>query len=88
MPDPDDTLRRELGWTGPEESHFEPDTRPTRRKPPEPPAIPGRPPVNFVPSKAPESTDDDSGPAQGIPTDPDAERARRTFREAPPAPPA
>ncbi|MEX3770964.1 MinD/ParA family protein, partial [Mycolicibacterium fortuitum] len=78
MPDPDDTLRRELGWTGPEESHFEPDTRPTRRKPPEPPAIPGRPPVNFVPSKAPENADpDDSGPAQGIPTDPDAERARR-----------
>ena len=89
MPDPDDTLRRELGWTGPEESHFEPDTRPTRRKPPEPPSIPGRPPVNFVPSKAPETTDpDDSGPSQGVPTDPDAERARTTFREAPSAPPA
>ncbi|MCV7066892.1 MinD/ParA family protein [Mycolicibacterium farcinogenes] len=87
MPDPDDTLRRELGWTGPEESHFEPDTRPTRRKPPEPPpSIPGRPPVNFVPSKPPETTDpNDSG--QVVPTDPDAERARNTFREAPPAPP-
>ncbi|MUL82866.1 MULTISPECIES: MinD/ParA family protein [unclassified Mycolicibacterium] len=90
MPDPDDTLRRELGWTGPEESHFEPDTRPTRRKPPEPPpSIPGRPPVDFVPSKAPgNSGSDDSGSSQGVPTDPDAERARSTFREAPAAQPA
>ncbi|MGW4098445.1 nucleotide-binding protein [Mycobacterium sp. NPDC004974] len=88
MPDPDDTLRRELGWTGPEESHFEPDTRPTRRKPPEPPSIPGRAPVNFVPSKAAETTEpNESGPSQGVPTDPDAERARSTFREAPPAQP-
>ncbi|MCV7336925.1 MULTISPECIES: MinD/ParA family ATP-binding protein [Mycolicibacterium] len=89
MPDPDDTLRRELGWTGPEESDFEPDTRPTRRKPPAPPSIPGRPPVNFVPSKPPEKTSDpdDPGATQGVPTDPDAERARSTFREAPPAPP-
>ncbi|MGV0810668.1 MinD/ParA family protein [Mycolicibacterium boenickei] len=87
MPDPDDTLRRELGWTGPEESHFEPDTRPTRRKPPEPPpSIPGRPPVNFVPSKASESTAPDAS-GQVVPTDPDAERARSTFRDAPPAPP-
>lgn len=85
MPDPDDTLRRELGWTGPEESHFEPDTRPTRRKPPEPPSIPGRPPVDFVPSKAPSGGEsDDSGP-HGVPADPDAERARSTFREAPAA---
>lgn len=89
MPDPDDTLRRELGWTGPEETHFEPDTRPTHRKPPEPPSIPGRPPVDFVPSKSPGSTDpDESGPPKGVPTDPDAERARNTFREAPPAQPA
>ncbi|KHO25742.1 MinD/ParA family protein [Mycolicibacterium setense] len=89
MPDPDDTLRRELGWTGPEESHFEPDTRPTRRKRPEPPpSIPGRPPVNFVPSKPSENTGpDDSAPSQGAPTDPDAERARNSFRETPPAPP-
>ncbi|OBF44440.1 ATPase [Mycolicibacterium peregrinum] len=89
MPDPDDTLRRELGWTGPEESHFEPDTRPTRRKPPEPPpSIPGRPPVDFVPSKTPAgSGSDDSGTSQVVPVDRDAERARNTFREAPPAPP-
>ncbi|ORB35700.1 hypothetical protein BST41_27485, partial [Mycolicibacterium porcinum] len=51
--------------------------------------MPGRPPVNFVPSKAPDNADpDDSGSPHGVPTDPDAERARSTFREAPPAPPA
>ncbi|MDH6195698.1 MinD-like ATPase involved in chromosome partitioning or flagellar assembly [Mycobacterium frederiksbergense] len=90
MSDADDTLRRELGWTGPAETNFEPDTGPTRtprKPPPEPPSIPGRPPVDFVPSKAPASTDpDDSGPSRGVPADPDAERARTTFRE--PTPPA
>ncbi|OBG81552.1 ATPase [Mycobacterium sp. NS-7484] len=85
MSDPDDTLRRELGWTGPEESHFEPDTRPTRRQPPAPPSIPGRPPVDFTPKPSGNSESDDP---QGVPTDPDAERARSTFREAPAAQPS
>jgi MinD-like ATPase involved in chromosome partitioning or flagellar assembly len=46
--DRDDALRRELGWTGPEESHFEPDTgQPAPPRPAVPP-MPRRPPVDFV----------------------------------------
>jgi MinD-like ATPase involved in chromosome partitioning or flagellar assembly len=46
--DRDDALRRDLGWTGPEESDFEPDTEPPT--PPRPAAtpVPRRPPVDFV----------------------------------------
>lgn len=90
MPDPDDTLRRELGWTGPEETDFEPDTKPTRRKPPEPPpSIPGRPPVDPVQSKAPGGDEpDDATRPHGVPTNPDADRARSALREATPAKPA
>ncbi|MGV9797672.1 nucleotide-binding protein [Mycobacterium sp. NPDC003449] len=81
MTDPDDTLRRELGWTGPEESDFEPDgpTRPTRRAP-EPPSIPGRPPVDPAHPQAANVDAGDSG--HGVPADPDAERARTSFRES------
>ncbi|MGV0743558.1 MinD/ParA family ATP-binding protein [Mycolicibacterium sp. XJ870] len=80
MTDPDDTLRRELGWTGPEESDFEPDTKPTgRRKAPKPPSLPGRPPVELVPPK--NQTSAESEDPRGVPTDPDAERARTSFRE-------
>ncbi|MGE2718048.1 MinD/ParA family ATP-binding protein, partial [Mycolicibacterium litorale] len=43
MTDRDDALRRELGWTGPEEEDFEPDTGPSG--PRVPPPIPPRPPV-------------------------------------------
>lgn len=80
MADPDDTLRKELGWTGPEEDDFEPDTGPTRptRRPPEPPSIPGRPPVSPTPPK-PGNPDTD----ERVPVDPDAERTRTTFREPP-----
>lgn len=48
MSDRDDALRRQLGWTGPEESNYEPasgDPSPT----PAPPPLPTRPPVDFVP---------------------------------------
>lgn len=80
MADPDDTLRKELGWTGPEEDDFEPDTGPTRptRRLPEPPSIPGRPPVSPTPPK-PGNPDTD----ERVPVDPDAERTRTTFREPP-----
>ncbi|TFV54353.1 MinD/ParA family protein [Mycobacterium sp. PS03-16] len=37
MTDRDDALRRELGWTGPEESDFEPDTGPSGPRIPPPP---------------------------------------------------
>ncbi|MGX9788726.1 nucleotide-binding protein [Mycobacterium sp. MMS18-G62] len=60
MTDRDDALRRELGWTGPEESDFEPDTGPAEPPPPPAPPVPRRPPVDFVPSRPPESAD---GPA-------------------------
>jgi MinD-like ATPase involved in chromosome partitioning or flagellar assembly len=52
--DRDDALRRELGWTGPEETAFEPQVpRPEPAAPTEPPA-PSRPPVDFVaPDPAP-----------------------------------
>jgi MinD-like ATPase involved in chromosome partitioning or flagellar assembly len=47
--DRDDALRRELGWTGPEETDYEPPVpRPEPAAPPKPP-VPSRPPVEFVP---------------------------------------
>ena len=48
MTDPDDALRRELGWTGPEESDCEPDTGPAEPAKPAEPPVPRRPPVDFV----------------------------------------
>jgi MinD-like ATPase involved in chromosome partitioning or flagellar assembly len=53
--DRDDALRRELGWTGPEETDYEPDTGPAEPPPPAAPPVPRRPPVDFVPSRPPES---------------------------------
>jgi MinD-like ATPase involved in chromosome partitioning or flagellar assembly len=46
--DRDDALRRELGWTGPEESDYEPATE-IRPKPATEAPVPPRPPVDFVP---------------------------------------
>lgn len=47
MTERDDALRRELGWTGPEETDFEPPTpKPEPATIPDPP--PSRPPVDFV----------------------------------------
>jgi MinD-like ATPase involved in chromosome partitioning or flagellar assembly len=68
--DRDDALRRELGWTGPEETDFEPPVqRPEPPAPPKPP-VPSRPPVDFV---AP-----DPGPR------PSAEEAKDDERATPP----
>ncbi|KUI27944.1 hypothetical protein AU195_08175 [Mycobacterium sp. IS-1496] len=49
MTDRDDALRRELGWTGPEDENFEPDTGPSGRHGP-PPAVPNVPPPADVPT--------------------------------------
>ncbi|BBX33001.1 hypothetical protein MMAG44476_07721 [Mycolicibacterium mageritense DSM 44476 = CIP 104973] len=98
MSDRDDNLRRELGWTESEETDFEPDTGPTRapRRAPEPPPppIPGRPPVDFVPSKSATDTDnhDPDGPEAQPTSFRDGDRGRTTFREPaqhpqPPLPP-
>ncbi|MGH3638086.1 MAG: MinD/ParA family ATP-binding protein [Mycobacterium sp.] len=65
MSDRDDALRKDLGWTGPEESDYEP-------APPEPtftPAatpVPSRPPVDYPPSDPPPEAE----PAPEIPAPP------------------
>ena len=46
MTDRDDALRRNLGWTGPEETDFEPDTADPEPTPPVRPPVPPRPPVD------------------------------------------
>jgi hypothetical protein len=56
--DRDDALRRQPGWTGPEESDHDPETRPPGPAEPSPPAdspVPRRPSVDFVPPKPQES---------------------------------
>ncbi|WP_102144057.1 MinD/ParA family ATP-binding protein [Mycobacterium hubeiense] len=55
MTDRDDALRQELGWTGPEETDYEPAPEPKPPPPPPPKPVPRRPPVDFVPAKPPES---------------------------------
>ncbi|SEH56055.1 MinD-like ATPase involved in chromosome partitioning or flagellar assembly [Mycolicibacterium rutilum] len=47
MTDRDDELRRKLGWTGPEETDFEPSSREPEPTPPPRPPAPPRPPVEF-----------------------------------------
>ena len=54
MNDHDDALRRELGWTGPEESDYEP-TLALPTPPPAQPPLPTRPPVDAVPPRPPAS---------------------------------
>jgi MinD-like ATPase involved in chromosome partitioning or flagellar assembly len=71
--DRDDALRRELGWTGPEESDFEPSAPKPEPGPPPKPPVPSRPPVDFV---APE------------PPRPPADAAREEERKPPRVPPA
>jgi MinD-like ATPase involved in chromosome partitioning or flagellar assembly len=73
----DDALRRQLGWTGPEESDYEPAPAPveptiTRAATP----LPSRPPVDFVPT--------DAAPA---PEKPPAPPAREPTAPQPPAQP-
>jgi MinD-like ATPase involved in chromosome partitioning or flagellar assembly len=68
--DRDDALRRELGWTGPEETDYEPP-KPKPDPPPAPkPPVPSRPPVDYVPperspSPPAEEDDDRAGPPSG-----------------------
>jgi MinD-like ATPase involved in chromosome partitioning or flagellar assembly len=71
--DRDDALRRELGWTGPEESDFEPPAPKPEPGPPPKPPVPSRPPVDFV---APE------------PPRPPADAAREEERKPSRVPPA
>lgn len=62
MTDSDDALRRELGWTGPEESDFEPESATTEPTFAPRPQVPRRPPVDYVPARpaGPASQPDDT----------------------------
>ncbi|BBY27259.1 MinD/ParA family ATP-binding protein [Mycolicibacterium sediminis] len=88
MSDRDDALRRELGWTGPEETDYEPPpAEPAFTPPPAPP--PSRPPVDFVPTQelpqheglVPEQGADASSPREPERQDPAAPS------QTPPPPP-
>lgn len=78
MTDRDDALRRELGWTGPEETNYEPDSaEPEPPAPPKPP-VPPRPPVDYVaPEPVAPPRQDDPPPA---PTPPQAPRPEPSGR--------
>ncbi len=52
MSERDDFLRRQLGWTGPEESDYEPPVVEPTFTPAATP-LPTRPPVDYVPSDPP-----------------------------------
>ncbi|GLP78675.1 MinD/ParA family ATP-binding protein [Mycobacterium antarcticum] len=84
MSDRDDALRRQLGWTGPEESDYEPSpAEPTVTPAATPP--PSRPPVDYVPADAPQepAADADVPPQQFTPPPPPAPPQRF----GPPPPP-
>ena len=75
MTDRDDALRRELGWTGSEETDYEPPTPKPEPAPPSKPPVPSRPPVDFVapdrgPSPSDESDDERAAPPSGPWTSP------------------
>ena len=88
MTDRDDALRRKLGWTGPEETDYEPDSPEPQPGPPTRPPVP-RPPVD-VPGPA--ATRDDEGVTRPPPapaaeyreTDPGAAFRQPPLRYGPP----
>ncbi|MDT5327012.1 MAG: hypothetical protein QOF25_4164 [Mycobacterium sp.] len=73
MSESDDALRRQLGWTGPEESNYEPAPAPveptfTRAATP----LPSRPPVDFVPADAAPKPDQAPEPPAPEPPKPES----------------
>ena len=98
MTDRDDALRRDLGWTGPEETDFEPPADEPEPIPPPPRHVSPRPPVDYVPPPPPDTWEEDPGPtveasrvadlptAEPGPPPPyrEAERPRGSFRPPPP----
>ncbi len=67
MTDPrDDALRKELGWTGPEESDYEPPVAAADPPTPPKPSVPPRPPIDFV------ATDPGDGREESAPKVPGA----------------
>lgn len=82
MSERDDALRRQLGWTGPEESDYEP--APTPAEPTFTPAatpLPSRPPVDFVPGDTPPEQSRPPQPAPPAP-EPPAQPPREPDRPA------
>lgn len=92
MADRDDALRRDLGWTGPAETDYEPEPdRPEAPYPPQPP-VPRRPPVDYVPPQPPDvgatteevpafSTGPNRIPPDPAPAQPDGQSDHRPFHE-------
>ena len=89
MSDRDDDLRRQLGWTGPEETDYEPaPVEPTFTQAATP--LPTRPPVDFVPPSDPQQPGDQpDSPTPQTPREPQHERpAGGSHQQRPPyAPP-
>jgi MinD-like ATPase involved in chromosome partitioning or flagellar assembly len=87
--DRDDALRRELGWTGPEESDYEPPKpKPDPTPAPQPP-VPSRPPVDYVPPERPASPPAEEGDDQAAQAPrwaPNPEPGPRSQPEPPPPP--
>lgn len=82
MTDRDDALRRELGWTGPEETNYEPDSaEPEPPAPPKPP-VPSRPPVDFV-APDPVAGTADAPPGQDGQAPPSASRMSQSSGPGP-----
>lgn len=76
MSDRDDALRKDLGWTGPEETDYEPAAvEPTY--PPAGPPLQSRPPVDYTPHQAPAEPSAAADVTQELPPPP----------APPPAPP-
>lgn len=93
MTDRDDALRRELGWTGPEETDYEPPKPKPEPTPAPNPAVPSRPPVDYVPPERPanppaEEEDDPVAPSgRWAPQTPSPEPSPRSSQQPEPPPP-
>lgn len=81
MSERDDALRRQLGWTGPEESDYEPPApvEPTFTRAATP--LPSRPPVDFVPADPAPPADEPPAPEPSAP-DPTVHTTRELDRPA------
>ena len=91
MTDRDDELRRKLGWTGPEETDYEPAA--AEPEPPTPPKrpVPSRPPVDYIAPDPPQPRSvraDDDRRARRPPLVPSRLARRRRRRPTTPARPS
>jgi len=98
--DRDDELRKKLGWTGPEETDYEPSAAEPEPTSPPTRAVPPRPPVDYIPPSAPDVRDEDPGPTMEVGRAPfvpaaeagaprqfrEPERSGGSFRQPPPRP--